>query len=308
MSDQTLIEWCDKTWSPWFGCDKVSTGCKNCYIVTTTPFRVRHLKHGDPRQRGSESYWRQPLKWNRLDGNDHRGMERKRIFPSLCDWLDDEVPIEWLADFLKLIHDTPNLDWLLLTKRQENFRDRVIAAHKIIPPILGRLPLSSMLVDWMGGKPPPNIWIGTSVENQEYADKRIPELLKIPAKVRFLSVEPLLGPVNLHHHLWAQRFVVQDHVDYEPLEKLHWVIVGGESGNGARACNVEWIRDVVHQCKAAGVPCFVKQLGSKPIGKYIPSLTESVERDLRQSRMINHKKGGDPSEWPEDLRVRQFPS
>src|SRR5205085_322251 len=119
---------------------------------------------------------------------------RPRIFPSLCDWLDDEVPIEWLADFLKLIHDTPNLDWLLLTKRPENWSDRIHTAFRLP----NDEPLETWLSGWLDGdRAPHNVWIGVSVEDQQRADERIPLLLQIPAKVRFLSVEPLLSEVNL---------------------------------------------------------------------------------------------------------------
>lgn len=197
----TKIEWTDYTWSPWLGCSKVSEGCKNCYIVTTTPFRTRGLKHGQPRQRTSPAYWRQPLRWQRRQAASAKRAlpfppRNPRVFPSLCDWLDDEVPIEWLADFLKLIFATPNLDWLLLTKRPENCL-----------PLLGTVLGSSThiagfgqwLQDWIEGKPPHNVWLGVSVENQATADLRIPQLLQIPANVRFLSVEPLIGPVNLRY-------------------------------------------------------------------------------------------------------------
>lgn len=263
--------------------------------------------------------WFPSVTWLRVDVEPHvafcrfcdraTGMlcERPRIFPSLCDWLDDEVPIEWLADFLKLIHDTPNLDWLLLTKRPESWYRRVYSAMDVAT---GNATMNTIwLRDWLQGSllqkgsPPSNCWIGVSVENQEYADKRIPELLKIPAKVRFLSVEPLLGPVDLQlveNDGYKLNCLSGRQTDMgRPCEnsdaRIDWVIVGGESGKGARPCNVEWIRSIVQQCKAAGVPCFVKQLGA------------NVFFDHTNLNSIKHPKGGDPSEWPADLVVREFP-
>jgi len=207
---------------------------------------------------------------------------QRRVFPSLCDWLDEDVPIEWLADFLKLIHDTPNLDWLLLTKRPENFH-RVDEAEDLLGD-----EAAEMVHAWASeGEAPKNVWIGVSCENQEYADKRILELLKIPAKIRFVSAEPLLGPIDFY--FYQNGFKGEHYLD--------WVIIGGESGPKARPCVVEWIRDIVLQCKRASVPCFVKQLGTNP----------QFNRDSTQL-YFRHKKGGEPKEWPEDLRVRQFPS
>jgi protein gp37 len=225
----------------------------------------------------------------------------------MCDWLDNEVPVEWLADFIGLIMSTPNLDWMLLTKRPENFFNRLTAVN--CSPGFGLIDRAkrvggeriAMLATWVefwrtGSAAPHNVWIGTSVEDQQRADERIPELLQIQARVRFLSVEPLLGPVDLEMAL----------EDFQPLNAdltrkpspVQWVIVGGESGPKARPCNIAWVRDIVRQCAAAGVPCFVKQLGSF-----------CIEEEGSQRRRIlwDHPKGGDPDEWPEDLRVRQFP-
>lgn len=192
-----------------------------------------------------------------------------RVFcASLADWLDDEVPIEWLAELLKLIHDTPNLDWLLLTKRPENW-PRMISA-------LGQWPeaaeehLIHWVDGWINGKPPANVWIGTSVENQEYADKRIPKLLKIPAKVRFLSCEPLLSSLNLigadREDLRRER--CNDPKRREPLKVglgsglIHQIIVGGESGGKRREMKLEWAQSLHDQCKAAGAAFFFKQISA----------------------------------------------
>jgi protein gp37 len=322
MSDATKIEWTDFSWSPWEGCTKVSPGCLNCYAEARDKRHliepVDHWGKGAPRRRTKD--WKKPLAWNRAAskpvavnygctddlGEPAKAFYRPRVFPSVCDWLDDEVSIEWLADFLNLIRLTPNLDWLLLTKRPENWRSRIEAVIRLKTDGTGKGGMFwQWMVEWLGGKPPRNVWIGTSVEDQPRADERIPELLKIPAAVRFLSVEPLLGPVDIEEFFTAGG----DHIDSRHWCPIDWVIVGGESGPGARPCNVEWIRDIVRQCKAAGVPCFVKQLGARPVynrpdgGFPMFSATPTKEVPLE----LKHPKGGDPAEWADDLRVREFP-
>lgn len=327
MSDTTKIQWADATFNPWIGCTKVSPGCANCYAENTTRARVLRAQgletwgKGRPRSRTSEANWKQPIKWNKeqadMDLQWRKGnfnpQERPRIFPSLCDWLDDEVPIEWLADFLKLIHDTPNLDWLLLTKRPENFEARIRLAelelvngpHERDDP---RVKVSQWLSEWRHGeKTPANVWFGVSVEDQKRADERIPKLTEIPALIRFLSVEPLLGLIDLEYpeSLWpagppmccnGQECGCRGMPIDPPLSYgIDWVIVGGESGSHARPCQAEWIRSVAVRCKSAAIPVFVKQLGAHPI------------MGREDAQIVRDKKGGDPSEWPEDLRVRQFP-
>lgn len=197
---------------------------------------------------------------------------RPRVFcASLADWLDPEVPVEWLADLLALIHATPNLDWLLLTKRPERWFARILAACE---NMIERGMDYGWVESWgaardsfIAGVAPANVWIGTSVEDQRRADERIPELLKIPARVRFLSCEPLLGPVDLN----AVRFMqgtalhVGDEGGWEytgsKRNMLHWVIAGGESGPNARPMHPDWARSLRDQCVAAGVPFLFKQWG-----------------------------------------------
>jgi protein gp37 len=217
---------------------------------------------------------------------------RPRVFcASLADWLDDEVPIEWLADLLRLIHDTPNLDWLLLTKRPQNFLQRVYDAAKA-QHIRTHDHIFTWIIDWWNAKTiPHNVWVGTTVEDQQRADERIPELLKIPAHVRFLSAEPLLGKIDFGFNGLQSK---------EPVgfvDGIHWVIFGGESGKDARLLDVDWIRSGVKQCRIAGIAPFVKQLGKNVMGR---------EMDKWVCRLTD-KKGGDMSEWPEELRVREFP-
>lgn len=297
MSENTKIQWADHTFNPWEGCTKVSPGCLNCYADTRAQ-RFGQVKwgKGQPRRRTSAANWKLPVKWNRTEELvqvSHAGFvenTRPRVFcASLADWLDEEVPIEWLADLLKLIHDTPNLDWLLLTKRPENWKNRLaeVLADKLAGP---QWPAWNFTDGWLTGDSiPPNVWLGVSVEDQTRADERIPKLLSIPAKVRFLSCELLLGPVDLKD--WGDGCSVVD--PFEP--GINWCIIGGESGPNARPCNVEWIRSLLEQCRAAGVAPFVKQLGSN---------SKAIGYD-------NHhedKKGGDPAEWHPDLQVREFPT
>ncbi len=318
MSAQTKIEWATHTFNPWEGCTKVSPGCAHCYAETRNHrFGMDNWGKGKPRRRTSNANWRKPLKWNEEAGVEGPMRQwpvgfRPRVFPSLCDWLD-EVPIEWLADFLKLIHDTPNLDWLLLTKRPENFFQRLIEASlhlggwrdgQMMDIPIARTDDAGLkfAMDWSKELiTPANVWIGTSIEDQQRADERIPKLLDIPARLRFLSVEPLLGPVCLR--MRDRRGIGETGASYGPGPiGFQWVIVGGESGPGARLCDGEWIRSIIAQCKAASVPCFVKQLGAHS------GVTWSHGPGQGSPLPIKHSKGGDPAEWPEALRVREFPA
>ncbi len=294
----TKIQWATSTFNPWIGCTKISPGCAHCYAEHSTPTRTKQIKwgKGQPRSRTSEAYWKQPLRWN---ASASAASQRPRIFPSLMDWLDDEVPIEWLADFLKLIHDTPHLDWLLLTKRPENFDKRLHGAGVHFWNTPHTQSEFDFVTAWLEAKSPPsNVWLGTSVEDQPRADQRIPALLEIPARIRFLSVEPLLGPISFR--------TPADFVLSNGETGIHWVIVGGESGSHARQCHIQWIRNLVVQCASAKVPCFVKQLGADPRDGSL--CCHGCKHDGPHPLTLSHPKGGDPAEWPPDLRVRQFPT
>lgn len=202
MAENSAISWTDHTFNPWMGCTKVSEGCKNCYAERDFDKR-RHLVEwgpGKPRVRTSEANWKKPLAWNRKAEKD--GVRPRVFCASLADWLDPEVPVAWLADLLVLIEDTPNLDWLLLTKRPELWRDqigRVVVIHGS-PYLIG----SEIASRWLNNEAPSNVWIGTTVENQKNAG-RIPHLLSIPARVRFLSCEPLLGPLDVAQQIAKRR-------------------------------------------------------------------------------------------------------
>lgn len=373
MSENTKIQWATHTFNPWMGCSKVSPGCKNCYAESLMDTRYGKARwgKGQPRVRTSAANWGLPMKWNRqakeqpfichgcgtryfCESGGHPNCNwrctivpyRPRVFcASLADWLDDEIPIEWLADLLKLIHDTPNLDWLLLTKRPENFWPRIGGALAQVEGIKDgqdwpdrdpNTQLGHWLNNWHASEPPANIWIGTSVEDQQRADDRIPELLKIPARVRFLSVEPMLGPIDFtlarriapglierHNTLSGNKADDSDIFggalpEAEPTTepRIHWAIFGGESGPRARPCCVDWIRYGVRQCMAAGVAPFVKQLGAdvrcdnaNEFDWPDDAQLEAAGEGFAACRVrLNDKKGGDTSEWPDEMKVREFPT
>jgi protein gp37 len=350
MAITTNIPWCNSTWNWVRGCDKVSEGCTNCYITSTTPFRTSGQKHGDPRVIASEATFNAPLQWNKkpwvcddcgephetlwVEGCENTGnpliwcrkcgnyvtMHRRRVFSlSLGDWLDRKIPVAVLVRALDIIRRCPDLDYLLCTKRPELFWERLGA---VCDDAVTGTDFATWLRGWRfaTNRPPRNVWILASAENQEMADTRIPELLKIPAEVRGLSCEPLLGPIDLRlSRVFAtgkatEQFLGGREVTDNPARLrteghlLDWVIVGGESGKNARPCNVEWIRSIKDQCQTAGVPCFVKQLGAAPAVSRETDCTgyTMVHGDARVR--LRDPKGGDPSEWPEELRVREFPA
>lgn len=273
---ETTIQWADYTFNPWIGCRKVAPECANCYAETLDRNRYSKTLDGGTKEKPVSHWgsgprhrtktWGDPLKWNRMAPNTFT--RRPRVFcASLSDWLDDEnVPIEWFADLLRIIHDTPNLDWLLLTKRPQNWQERMDGACVALA-MEAYESEEQMAFEWyQHGIPPENVWIGVSAGADQAA------ALDIPAKVHFLSCEPMLHPMATEH-----------------AAKFDWIIFGGESGKNARFCSMQSIRDGVGFCRRNNVAPFVKQLGS------------NTNYDLKDSH------GGDMSEWPEDLRVREFP-
>ena len=260
------IEWTDHTFNPWWGCVKVSPGCEHCYAETLAhryKFDVWGPAKTTSRRGMSANYWKQPIKWNKAAMAD--GARRRVFCASMADVFEDHPDVlEWRTQLFALIEQTPALDWLLLTKRPENM-SRFAPAH------------------WAGGWPA-NVWAMTSVENQEQAEKRIPLLLKVPAYVRGLSCEPLLGPVNVARWLccpwcgdgdrarqdvngtwyhendgWARPCPTTSRGP--AVHTIDWVIVGGESGHGARPMHPDWARSLRDQCQTAGVAFHFKQWG-----------------------------------------------
>jgi len=236
MAEKSEISWTHATFNPWRGCTKVSDGCKFCYAETLSARNPGVLGQWGPKGErviAAENYWKQPLKWDR---EAKAAGERRRVFcASLADVFEgkDTMPAEsWphvqnaRVRLFETIDNTPNLDWLLLTKRPEN-----------VMHLCGSSSWAGLI--------PANVWIGTSVEDQATANERIPRLAEVPAAVRFLSCEPLLGAVDLKLSLGY----------------IDWVIVGGESGPHARPMHPDWARSLRDQCQAAGVAFHFKQWG-----------------------------------------------
>lgn len=248
MSENSNIEWCDHTWSPWEGCQKVGPGCDHCYAeARNSRFgggTAVNWGAGAPRRRTAPDSWRMPLRWDRKA---RELGQRFRIFPSLCDPFDNAVDPAWRRDLFELIARTPNLDWLLLTKRIGNARDML---NEVVDELSHGLNTWDELA-W------PTVWLGATIVNQAEADRDISKLLAVPARVRFLSMEPLLGPVSFDGMFASANW--RDCTN--ALEELDWLIAGGESGRGARPIHPDWARHLRDQCVAADVPFFFKQWG-----------------------------------------------
>lgn len=253
MGADTKIEWAHHSFNPWYGCQKVGPGCDNCYAEGWAKRSgLVQWGVGADRRRSSAANWRKPLKWN---AEAERLGIRYRVFcASLADVFDNAVPAEWRRDLFDLIEITPHLDWLLATKRIGN--------------------VERMIPDRWSVALPLNVWLGITVTDQAEADRDIPKLLAVKTLgVRFLSIEPLLGPVELdcvdRPPNWKQPIdECDDGID--PLRYrsargeqrgIDWVIVGGESGPHARPMHPDWVRSLRDQCAAAGVPFLFKQWG-----------------------------------------------
>lgn len=318
MSATTSIAWTDCTWSPLRArrrdtgkvgqhCERVSPGCGNCYAAT---WNRRNLPNGGTgldyvrasrelvETFGDERVLAQPLRWRKP----------KRIFVEnqsdlFADFYTDEQRDRVFAVMAMAGRHT----FQLLTKRPKAMR-AYMQRVRDYPPLVGDRAaefgwnsVASMGVSLAisaqfkvhGGLA--NVWLGVTAEDQQRADERIPVLLDTPAAVRFVSVEPMLGPLDISAAMWGPKD------RHGASERIDWVIAGGESGPGARPCDVAWIRSILKQCAAARVPCFVKQLGAEPYDLPMHVGDGSGRGGLRD------RKGGNPLEWPEDLRVREFP-
>jgi protein gp37 len=271
MSENSKIEWTDHTFNPWEGCQKVGPGCDHCYAETRNARfsggTAANWGPGAPRRRTSPANWRKPLAWNAAHAEFFaQHGRRQRVFcASLADVFDNAVDPAWRADLFDLIEKTPNIDWLLLTKRIVN----------VIPMISETAQRRFDLACLESPRLPPNVWLGATIVNQEEVDRDIPKLLAVPARVRFLSMEPLLGPVTLCNlPIGSNRKPLQfppAHDRFDSLwgwPRVDWVIAGGESGPGARPMHPDWARSVRDQCAAAGVPFLFKQWGAwRPISE-----------------------------------------
>lgn len=252
MAENSNIEWCDHTFNPWIGCKAISPGCTNCYAADWAKRYGRDFS-----KRTRTKTWAAPLKWESQHAEFFaQHGRRQRVFcASLADVFDNEVSALWRVDLFSLIANTPNLDWLLLTKRIGNARPMLDEVAGLVMGIRTR-------AEWL---PLKNVWIGATVVNQEEADRDVPKLLAVPAHRRFLSIEPMLGPINLEKPMpgpdidqggggsICQPWMIQSGLDQ--------VIAGGESGCEARAMHPDNPRSLRDQCEAAGVPFLFKQWG-----------------------------------------------
>ncbi len=313
----TQIEWCTEVWNPVTGCTKVSAGCQNCYAERMSK-RLRG-RFGYP----ADDPFRVTLHPDRLD-QPLRWRKPRRVFVcSMGDLFHEDVPDHYRLLVWGIMAACPDHTFQVLTKRPAAMASwlRWLSFTPVKPRALIALALLNDLSEWSESLwmrvpdewPLPNVELGTSVEDQPAAIERLPQLLECPAAVRFVSCEPMLGAADLTRlqlvapepplrpGVWLN--ALTGHVigpdDMLPAS-LDWVIVGGESGPGARPCDVENIRSIVGQCRDAGVPCFVKQLGSYP--------RQNAPGRINIPMSLNDSKGGDPAEWPADLRVREFPS
>jgi protein gp37 len=303
VGKDSKVEWCRHTLNFWIGCEKVSEACKSCYAEVETYPRVQRAagrelwgKDGE-RHLTALSTINQVFRWNREAAA--AGVRARVFVNSLSDFFEDRPDLvgrRLLA--WKVMRECTHLDFLLLTKRPENIAEM--------------LPLV-----WGDGYA--NVWLGCTVENQDRANERLPHLLRVPAVVHFVSCEPMLGWINLRQIRWTDGDVtlcmnaltgdaiVEDSASPSAIttsadgnNHLRWVIIGGESGRKPRPFNIEVARHLLQQCLDFAVAAFVKQLGANP-------WENAWHGDAVPLESVRHKKGGDPAEWPEDLRVRQFP-
>lgn len=348
MSSTSNIEWTGATWNCLAGCEAVSPGCAHCYAATMTR-RLEAMGQADYSGLTTDKHFNGKIRClpHKLDIPLKRKKPTVYFVNSMSDLFHEDVPDEFIDKVFAVMALCPQHTFQVLTKRAERmhaYTQRFLdnSTH------LSRYGCwASDTANWLtsnglrkreprdGGEDSdatyeallnafggyrhggflPNVWLGVSAEDQQRADERIPWLLKTPAAVRFVSAEPLLGPIDFGLRNWAD--LGRDDC------RLDWVIVGGESGPMPRPCCLSWIRLIVDDCQAAGVACFVKQLGGRPIHEHAGGDREhrsynpcGWREDLPSGRVIAHhgghlhlkdKKGGDPSEWPADLRIRQYP-
>lgn len=287
MGKDSAISWTHSTFNPWWGCVEVSPACDNCYareLANRWAFPV--WGKDAPRRFFTDKHWNEPVKW---DAAAKKAGERHRVFcASMADVFEERTDLDvWRLRLWELIEKTPNLDWMLLTKREKAIRKMLPAA-------------------WIA-KPRPNVWMGVTAENQRRANERIPALLDIPAIVHWISAEPLLGPIDFSPWIAGYRHdVTHDGLDapdgasiageersggtWHRRKGIDWVIVGGESGNHPRRMDPAWANDIREQCKGK-VAYHFKQKG----------------RILAAELGCKDREGKDLSEWPAEFKVQEFP-
>lgn len=304
--EMTSIQWTDETWNPVRGCSVVSEGCRNCYAMKQAHrFSGKGRPYEGLTKRGPQGpVWTGQIRTvpEVLAAPLHWRKPKKIFVNSMSDLFHEDVPDDFIKLVLRVICAAPQHTFQVLTKRPERMRRfmagtkhcdflgdswgrRVRRDYKLPDEVLGTR-ITSLRSE--------NLWLGVSIEDQKTADERIPILLQTPAAVQFLSIEPLLGHISLDQALPFKK-IGGGPASYQDWPD--WVILGGESGPDARPCDIAWFRSIVEECRAASVPCFVKQLGAKPM----------VADDCSSLLRLTNKKGGDPAEWPADLRVREWP-
>jgi protein gp37 len=326
MAKETGIAWADSTFNPWIGCTKVGPGCDHCYAEARMDKRLHIVNWGAgaARKRTSAANWREPLKWDAARAKAIAAGENPpphRVFcASLADVFDNEVDPQWRADLFALIRATPNLTWLILTKRIGN-------AAKMLMEALGNKDLDTGA---LFHPILPNVWIGATVINQTEADRDIPKLLTTPAAKRFLSIEPMLGPIdltNIRESVGTRGRICRINVleadeanpahaeivatlgpNY-PTTRLDWIICGFESGKDARPGHPDWVRSLRDQCAAAGVAYFFKQWGEwAPLDHFPSEIQEDYElRGIAEDGVVrigtkksgNHLDGRQHLEFPQ---------
>lgn len=249
MGKETRIGWCDSTFNAWIGCQKVSPGCANCFAKTLMDDRFHRVTWGPApegtRRRTSPKNWTDVVVWNAEALAS--GRPWKVFCGSLLDWLEDRADlVDMRRGLLALIEQTPSLTWLMLSKRLH-------LAPRLVRDVAG-IEISEWLVR------NPHVWMGTSIENQRWANERMQWLVSLSAAVRFLSIEPMLGPIDLRQVRLPDGDTLGRNLFSQATGYgVDWVIVGAESGKGARPMQEDWVRNLRDQCVEAGVPFFYKQ-------------------------------------------------